>query len=288
MLKATGNIVWLASYPKSGNTWFRAFLHNLFSDSDEPFDINELDKTPIASSRLLFDESAGTSASDLTETEIANLRPEVYRRISREAPELLFIKVHDAWTLNENKEPLFPADATRAVIYMIRNPLDVAVSFAHHNSIEVKQSATNLNDPRYSFCFKPDKLYNQLRQDLSDWSGHVRSWTEQSGLPVHVIRYEDLLRDSFKTFSEALDFLELNYHRDQFEKAIRNSDFRILQAQEQKKGFKEKAPKSESFFRSGRAGTWKTLLDQETIRFIIDKHGPLMKHYGYFPEINSY
>ena len=37
-----GKILWLASYPRSGNTWLRAFLHNLFRNSAEPYDINRL------------------------------------------------------------------------------------------------------------------------------------------------------------------------------------------------------------------------------------------------------
>ena len=285
IIKGTGNIVWLASYPKSGNTWFRVFLHNLFSESDEPVHINELDKTPIASSRMLFDDTAGINASDLTQTEIMNLRPEVYRQVSREATELQFMKVHDAWTLNPENEPLFPADATRAVIYMIRNPLEVIISFAHHSSIPIQQSVENLNNLQYGFCTKQNKLYNQLRQNLLDWSEHVLSWTERSGLPLYVIRFEDMLSDAFKTFSGTLEFLELDYGREQIEKAIRNSDIKILQKQEKRDGFKEKAQQAESFFRNGHNKTWKDLLDHETIRLITERHGLLMKRYGYLTEI---
>lgn len=63
-------IIWLASYPKSGNTWFRIFLANLFSGAKQPANINELQDTSIASNRQMFDEAAGIASSDLTPQEI--------------------------------------------------------------------------------------------------------------------------------------------------------------------------------------------------------------------------
>ncbi|KAB2870631.1 MAG: sulfotransferase domain-containing protein, partial [Bacteroidales bacterium] len=92
-------IVWLASYPKSGNTWFRVFLSNLLSESDQPADINNLYATPIASSRELFDEATGLSSAELTLDEIDILRPGVYSYAARNSKEILFQKVHDAWLL---------------------------------------------------------------------------------------------------------------------------------------------------------------------------------------------
>ena len=67
------NIIWLASYPKSGNTWFRIFLTNLLQKHTSPANINELTGGPIASSRQLFDELTGIDSSDLTFDEIEKL-----------------------------------------------------------------------------------------------------------------------------------------------------------------------------------------------------------------------
>src|SRR6056297_2681752 len=117
------NIVWLASYPKSGNTWFRVFLSNLFSESPEPASINDLHHTPIASARQPFDEATGLPSSDMTFEEVDRLRPEVYRYQAKEAGELQFRKVHDAYTYLEDGSPLFPPDVSKAAIYFIRNPL---------------------------------------------------------------------------------------------------------------------------------------------------------------------
>ena len=123
-----GNIIWLASYPKSGNTWFRIFLTNLRGDNDQPADINDLDCTPIASARESFDDEVGIEASDLTPDEIDRLRPAVYETLAAHADEPLFMKVHDAYTLVDGASPLFPKTATRelfisfAIPWMWRSP----------------------------------------------------------------------------------------------------------------------------------------------------------------------
>ncbi len=90
-------IVWLASYPKSGNTWMRAFLTALLKPDKEGLDINNLVPSTIASSRQLFDEMAGVSASDLLPEEIDRLRPAIYRQNAMESEELVYHKIHDAW-----------------------------------------------------------------------------------------------------------------------------------------------------------------------------------------------
>jgi len=134
MSRTRENIVWLVSYPKSGNTWFRVFLRNLFSDSNQPVNKNELYDTPISSKKKLIDRYLVIHSSELTNEEINNLRPEVYEKISEELEELSYYKTHDAWTLNSKGKSLFPKDITRGVIYIFRNPLDVAISFSFHNN----------------------------------------------------------------------------------------------------------------------------------------------------------
>ncbi|NOZ51459.1 MAG: sulfotransferase domain-containing protein, partial [Chloroflexi bacterium] len=80
-------IIWLASYPKSGNTWMRVFLTNYLRDSDEPAEINNLDGGPIASARDIFDRVIGVESSDLTAEEIDRFRPAVYEQVAAESDE---------------------------------------------------------------------------------------------------------------------------------------------------------------------------------------------------------
>ena len=277
-------IVWLASYPKSGNTWFRIFLTNLLRDQDKPANINELHRTPIASSRSMFDEVSGLPSSDLTPEEIDTLRPEIYRQIASDSGETVFHKVHDAYRLLPNGDPLFPPEITRAVIYFIRNPLDVAISFAHHSGTTIDRMIEGMNNPTYTFCSKNTRLHNQLRQQLSTWSGHVKSWTDQKNMPVIILKYENMLKNPLDTFKKAVSFVNLEVSDKKIEKSLCFSRLEELQKQEEKNGFREKSPGSASFFRKGTTGEWKTVLTKQQMKSLVEVHVDTMKKYGYWPE----
>jgi hypothetical protein len=282
--KLKRNIVWIASYPKSGNTWFRIFLSNLFSDSSEPVNINELYRTPIASSRSLFDRYSCIDSSDLSVIEINKLRPLVYKMMSEESSDLLFLKTHDSWELNIDKQPIFPTDITKGVIYLVRNPLDIAISFAKHNNKDLDETIKNINNDSFSLCKNQFRLHNQLNQHLSSWSNHIKSWTIDSKLPVHLIRFEDMIHSPIKTFSNAVKYLELDYSNDRITKAVKNCSFEILRNQEERFGFHEKAIHSEYFFRKGEVGDWKTKLSNRQVKTILSGNRLVMKQFGYLPE----
>ena len=275
-------IVWLASYPKSGNTWFRAFLTRLLRP-DEELDINNLDGGAIASSREMFDEISGLSSSDLTREEIENLRPDVYRYLAKISKDVLYKKVHDAYITTSSGQPLIPGEVAKAVIYIVRNPLDVVASFANHLNKTIDQTITIMGNPAYAFCDKDHRMHNQLEQKLLSWSNHVESWVEGSGLPVYIVRYEDMLDKSFETFKGAISFLGLNYSDDQIMDAVKKSTFRELHNQEKEKGFKEKAPDSPAFFRQGKAGGWEKELSKAQVDLIIQDHKRIMERFGYIP-----
>jgi aryl sulfotransferase len=274
-------IIWLASYPKSGNTWFRAFLTALLRPDDPNPDINNMVPSTIASSRQLFDELTGVSSADLSPDEIERLRPRVYRQNALESDELVYHKIHDAWSLLPDGEPLVPGDVTKGVIYIIRNPLDVAVSFAHHLDTDIDKTIAIMNNPGYSFCDRTDRLSNQLRQRLLTWSGHVRSWTKESGLPVLVLRYEDMSCQPVETFSSAVSFIGLKSTPMEIRTALDLCDFARLKKQEEEKGFSEKNARSASFFRKGLVGDWRNVLSDEQVNRIVQTHAEIMEQYGY-------
>jgi hypothetical protein len=274
-------IVWLASYPKSGNTWFRIFLENLLSKAQTPIDINELTHTQIASSRILLDAALGVSSADLTNREIEILRPKAYLQIAKEADELVFIKVHDAWKKNDLGTSMFPENATKAVLYFIRNPLDVAVSFSYHSSKKLDRTISDMNNSNFTFCNDPKKIHNQVQQVLSDWSHHVTSWIDESGLPVHLIKYEDMLSDTEQVFSRALKFLGLHINAERIREAVTFSSFGLLKETEEKKGFNEKPSNMESFFRNGKANIWKDHFNSSQVKEISKNHITQMERFSY-------
>lgn len=229
----------------------------------------------------MFDEATGLNSSDLHHNEIELLRPQVYKYLSETSGELLFHKIHDAWRILPDGQPLVPTGITRAALYFIRNPLDVAISFAHHSAISIDKVIEIMNDGSYAFCSREDRLHNQMRQQLLTWSGHVESWVDKSGLPVMVIKYEDMLADTFNVFKRTIDFAGITADDEKIKKALHYSSFENLKKQENEKGFREKVTKSESFFRKGVAGDWKTVLSGSQVQRILRDHGSMMARFGY-------
>jgi aryl sulfotransferase len=277
-------IVWLASYPKSGNTWLRAFLANYRCEGGQSADINALELVPIASRRDLFDEATGIESSDLTPDEIDCYRPAVYRQMAAKTLQILLLKIHDAYTFTDRGEPIVPADVSRGAIYILRNPLDVAVSFSYHSRISIDQTIQCMADRTFAFADSVCRLPRQLRQKLLSWSGHVLSWVEQTNLSVQLIRYEDLLAFPAQVFSAAVRFIGWEEDPARIARAEQFASFENLQAQEHYHGFQERPPGMKSFFRKGKAGSWRTELNEEQVARIIQEHGTVMRRFGYLSE----
>lgn len=280
-------IVWLASYPKSGNTWFRVFLENALAPEGTSRGINQLGESAIASSRFLIDHMAGVSSADLTENETEELRPRVYKKFAEQAESLQFLKVHDAWKRIPSGASIFPREITKGVVYLIRNPLDIAVSFAHHSSKRIDATIQDMNNKLFAFCDHPHKKNHQVRQLVSDWSNHVISWVDKSDLPVFVIRYEDMLEDRVNTFRSALEFLNIHINDRKLHQAIEASDFKVLKGMENIDGFKEKPINMGKFFREGQKGTWLKSLNPSQIEAVIQAHHTQMERFNYLPDSQS-
>jgi hypothetical protein len=275
-------IYWLASYPKSGNTWARIFLNNYLHDADKPADINRLKGGPIASDREIFDRWAGVEASDLAREEIANLRPEVYRQMAQHINHPLYIKVHDACTRNVEGAQLFPTDVTGGVLYLVRNPLDVAVSYAHHGGRTLQQTVETLCNSDGLVYEQRDRIAPQLPQRLLSWSQHVLSWVDDSGMRVTVVRYEDMLTDPSAAFASVLAALDLEYDGARLERAVSFSRFEIARQQESRAGFKERSMRADApFFREGRTGAWRDELDSALAEQILRTQAAVMRRFGY-------
>ncbi len=259
----------------------RILLTNYLSRADHPADINSLDLRGSASARRVFDEIVGVEASDLTQDEIQRYRPLVYEQLSKQAKEPLFLKVHDAFTDTPYGYPLLSKSATAGVLYLVRNPLDVAVSFAHHSANPVETIVDRMGNPDFCLVDNPKQLHEQFRQRLLTWSGHVTSWLDEPDLRVQVVRYEDLQADTIGQFTEVVRFCRLEEDPDQIARAVEFSRFDRVKQQEQEQGFREKPLRSKSFFRRGGVGSWQESLSPDLVNRLIDEHRTVMTRLGY-------
>ena len=282
------SIVWLASYPRSGNTWLRALLTNYLEGGEHPASISALAGGSIALLREVFDEHLDLSSSDLTPEELLRHRPRLHELLAAELPRPSFVKVHDACLRVPGGGLLFPPAATLGAIYLVRNPLDVAVSLGHFWSWPVARAVAELNRPEAALSSLGLGIHEMLPQRLSTWTGHAASWLDQPELPVHVVRYEDLLVDPAAAFEAVLRFAGLEPERGRVARSVEHARFDGLRAQEERSGFPEKPRTARFFFRAGRAGSWRDVLSQEQVRVLVDAHGPTMERFGYLHEAEAF
>ena len=277
-------IVWIASYPKSGNTWARAFLHNLIrlrNGESSAQDINEMSRFSTWDlDKTLYAKFLGYEPDCVAHrSEIAATRNAVHRQIADSARGVVFIKTHNGLFMDRG-HPTVNFAVTAGAIYVIRNPLDVAISYAHHSGSPVDAVIERMAEADAETDGGDTAVY----EVHGSWSQHVWSWTRNPHRALHVIRYEDMLADPQKTFAAVAQHLLLTPTRRQLAKAIERSSFARLREQEQASGFRERPPTADqSFFREGRAGQWKEVLTSAQVERIIRDHGEQMQRFGYLP-----
>jgi len=274
-------IVWLASFPKSGNTWLRLLLANYLDQySSDGVAVNELNFGRQASSRVIFDEWSVIESSDLT-TDEANLQwPDVYRALAANSSDLVFLKTHQAWVKNQASEPVFPADVTAAVLYIVRDPLDVAASMAPHMNISLRRAVGFMCDNAFVLGGIGIAGGGRFPERVLSWSSHVRSWLD-SGLPLVLIRYEDLKTDTEGVFARVMAALESSPDPERIQRAVEHTAFERLQQQERRSGFAERRSERGLFFRGGRIGDGRRVLAAADRQRMLDEHGPTMRRLGY-------
>lgn len=279
---AQKQIVWLASYPKSGNTWFRSFLTALLKEKE--VDLNQMATDGIFSGKNYLENVLDLNADYLSRWQIESFQRTAFTHLSAKSKKRLFIKIHDAFTYSEvDGLPLIPEKPTQLAIYLLRNPMDVALSLANHiGQSNEKAIEKFIINPTGSFFPLQNTAYTQFYQPLGTWSMHVESWLVQPQIPVHFIRYEDMTIKPFEIFKAAIKAIGLEFSDEQIQSAIEESQFEKLQKKEQEKGFKEKQNPTSSFFFKGQVGRWKEELSNEQIEKIRAINEPMMRRFGYW------
>jgi aryl sulfotransferase len=277
----SGSITWLASYPKSGNTWVRALL-TAYQQPDASVLLDRLDGGPIASARVPFETWVGVSASELTPADVETLRSDFYRWRASSATTNLLIKVHDAWSRTSDGQPLFPADVSRGAIYVVRHPVDVAASLSAHAAISLQESVDRLCQTDFIAANRDDRHSTQLPQRLGSWSGHVASWLDQPCMPVLLVKFEDLLADPVAALIRILVFLDWETDVQRVDRAVQACRFERLQEQERANGFRERPHNATTrFFRFGRSGQGFVELDRHQQAKLYAAHHLVMQRLGY-------
>ena len=289
-------IVWLASYSKSGSSWLRALLTNYLRDDAEPASINALVGSWEHSHRDKFDELVGLDSSDLRAAELARyllpFRELLARELSAPRPGSRgcgprFSKTHEAYR-GPVGGPRFPSAGAVGEVYLVRNPLDVAVSMANFLDWPIDRVLRRMNDPAADEASSASRIVRVLPNPMTTWSGHVSSWLDQTALRTQTIRYEDLQADPCAGFGRIVRFAGLQWDAERLERAVEQSAFPRLHTQEDEVGFNERPVGVPSYFRAGVAGSWRTALTRSQVRAVVDVHGPAMARLGYLREAETF
>ena len=268
-------IIWIASYPKSGNTWVRSFLTNYFS-KNENFDFNQLRKINKFPRRALYEDLninfkdfKNIASNWINMQELINLQNEV-----------VYLKTHNAMvTINGSK--FTDENNTIGFIYLVRDPRDVLLSYASHLGVSADETFKLMEyDLSFEVTSRDDDFRNVI---LGSWASNYNSWKSFKSVKGLIVRYEDMVTDTENTFTKIINYLnnisDLEVNTVKIKKCINNTSFEILKNLEKDKGFSEKG--KNTFFRKGKIGDWKENLDPIIAKKIEKKFCKEMKELGY-------
>ena len=280
-------IIWIASYPKSGNTWMRSLLSSYLYSENGKFNFALLKKIPIFPSKKYF-ESFLNDFSNIKK--VSDYWIYAQDRINLNSDKNNFLKTHSALCSLE-KNSFTNKRNTRAVIYIVRDPRNVITSVSNHFSKSIEKS--------FDFISNKNKMLTSdewggqnfgITSVLGSWAGHYNSWKNIKFAPILIIKYEDLLIDTQKTFIKVLNFLatitEIKIEYKKVSNVVDSCNFDKLVKLEEKDGFEESAAnlsnqKKINFFYLGEKNNWKKLLNSNIEKKITTLFNFEMKELGY-------
>ena len=276
-------IIWLASYPKSGNTWVRIFLNSLFSQTNET-NINEIKITQFPQRKNF--EGLTNNIDDIEEMVKNSINSQVKVNLDNKVK---IFKTHNAyWRLG--KHFFTDTDNTLGCIYIVRDPRNIVTSIKNHfDKKDIDKAFEFLKNERklIGTLDKPE-LEADLPTVISSWQNHYNSWKKLKTNYL-LIKYENLLEKPESEFFKITDFLKkvsnFEFKRENILECIKNSEFTKLRKQEENNGFieaqKDKGGIPIKFFNLGPENDWKKTLDKKITKEIETIFEKEMLELGY-------
>ena len=290
------HIFWLASYPKSGNTLLRIILTSLFFTENGVFNLKLLEAIRQFESTYnvyKIKDYIGKDIYKLNDLSIfykylLKMQEKKYLNFKED---FKFFKTHSG-NFNINNNFFTSEENIRGVIYVIRDPRDVCISWANHTGQTYEQSKDSMIDE--SLKIRWTKGNNNLFNDynipnsfLSSWDKHVISWTSNNWrFPFLIIRFEDMVYKKEETIRVIANFFTDKYgfkfHNldDKILNILKTTSFKNLEKEELKDGFAE-APRGKKFFKTGTQKQWLKKLNKNQIFKLEEKFKIVMNKFNY-------
>ena len=262
-------IFWIASYPKSGNTWLRSLLSSYYYSQDGFFDQELLIQIGQFPEKKYF---TGFDYDSSIITDTSKFWISAQDRINQDK-KFRFFKTHNVLgSINGNK--FTDLNNTVGCVYIIRDPRNVVTSLKNHYEIKDEEALKfMINEKKFIYDYQSKNDYGDF-QFISSWEKNYQSWNNQSMFPVKFIKYENLYNNTFNVFRDLIEFIEKitngknNFDKKKAQNAVQSCSFEKLKSIEKKDGFSESIlSKNESkkipFFHLGPENNWRKIFNKE-------------------------
>ena len=271
-------IFWIASYPKSGNTWLRALISAYFYTPNGVFHEKAINNIGQFPEKRHF---VGFNYNQNIVTDTTKFWLKAQEKINSDN-KLRFFKTHNAFGIVNNYS-FTDANNSIGAIYIVRDPRDVVLSYANHLQLSHEETVERMFDSKNGE-FQPGEKGEYNSTLTGSWSDNYNSWKSYKSSKILIIKYEDLIDNSFIYFSKIIKYLseisEVEYDEKKINQSIEKTAFDKLRSLEEKEGFEEKGL-GKYFFRSGKKGSWRSQLDVNLSRKIRSRFKKEMDELNY-------
>ncbi len=280
-------IIWIASYPKSGNTYLRSFLASYYFSDDGKFNFDLLLKIHQFPN-MKFSKLKSTNKEEASKNWIFN-QNSFFKNL-----DLNLVKTHNCLYPFKNNE-FTTTNITRGAIYIVRDPRNVITSLTHHYDLTYEQAYSHMVDENSSLLEASHELDHSNFTYLNSWSNHYKSWKNNKKFKTLFIKYEDLEKDKENVFEKVIKFInnlngkDTNLNEKKFLNSIKSTNFSNLKNKELNEGFDEKVSSKKTgkvinFFNLGFNNRWQKLLPSGIKEKLNKEFKKELKELNYFYE----